>query len=135
MSNAEDYILEDGDTELLSSDGPMAIFTGVQNNSPEIDELHQLLGETFTREANDSETMISTEYDSSFVVDEHAVSALEELEELYGVSGETGVDDADVSLEADDSSTGDVSGATSLMAEMEALYGNSVDFLGLVNPR
>ncbi|MCK4834937.1 MAG: hypothetical protein KAT12_09160, partial [Gammaproteobacteria bacterium] len=85
MSNVEDYIQKDGDSGLSSPDESMSVFTGVQNNSSDIDELDKLLGETFTSEANDSEmhdseVMINTEYDSFSVEDEHPVSALEELE-------------------------------------------------------
>ena len=117
MSNAGNYILIDADTGMSSSYETQTVFNGDQNNSPDIDELQQLLGDSFTSEVDDPETMISAEYGSSSAEDEHPVSALEELEELYGVSGEA---------EADDSSTGDVSDAASLMAEMEELYGNSI---------
>lgn len=125
MRNAENYILIDGETGMSSSDEPLAVANGDQNNRPDIDELHQLLGDTCTSEANDPETINSKEYDASLIVDERSVSALEELED-YGVSGETGVDDTDASLQADDSSSGEVSNASSLMAEMEELYGDSV---------
>jgi len=124
MSNAEYTILKDENTELISSDEPMGMFKDGLNNSPDIDELHQHLGEVFTLEANDSEAMINTENESSLVEDENAVSALDELEELFSRSTES--TDTEVSLETLEqySAEEDVS-SMSALDELRAYLGDT----------
>jgi len=124
MSNAENYILKDGDAGLFSSDETLAVFNVDQNNSPDIDELHKLLGDAFTSEVNDPETLLNTECVPSSVEDEYEVSALGELEELF--SSSTEFVDTKASLETSEQlSTEDDACGVSALDELKAYLGDS----------
>lgn len=124
MNNAEDYIPND-EYKSLSSDDFLKLSNRDKSNNLDIDELHQLLGVTSIPEANDLEAMINTEKETPSVEDENVVSALEELEELYGVSVETKTDATEATLATGESTTENLSDSNSLMEEIEALYSTS----------
>ena len=116
MSNAEDYISVDEETGLSSDES---------SDSLDLEELQQLLGEIPASEANDLVENLHIDDEHPPTEDDHYVSALEELEELYGVSDGLEVDETETSLETEEPATEGTSDSVSILEELEALYGGS----------
>lgn len=119
MSNGENTVLMDGEREIPSSDETLSVFSGDHSSSTDIDELYNLLGDICISEANDPEVMNNTEHDASSVVDEHSVSALEELELMFSSSKESA--DTDFSLQnSEQYSAGEDFNSISALDELKA---------------